>query len=41
VPVSSKLQKVVMGRNAIRFVFDVEVLAPEGAGAEQGILLDP
>lgn len=42
VPVNSKLQKVVMGRNAIRFVFDVTVLPPAaGAGATQGIVLDP
>jgi len=42
VPVSSKLKNVVMGRSAIRLVFDVQVLPPaEGANATQGIVLDP
>jgi hypothetical protein len=41
VPVSSRLEKVVMGRNAIRFVFGIEVVPPESPAAASGIALDP
>jgi hypothetical protein len=32
VPVSSSLKEVVMGRDAIRFLFDIEVLPLAGSG---------
>ena len=32
VPVNSTLKEIVMGRDAIRFLFDIEVLAVDGSG---------